>query len=253
MIFRIDYADIAERDRRVARVPGERWRLRRASRRREEFSKYIEILPNFLNIKISCAIIYLNMALPCKFHKAMEQLYWDAYADLDSDDSIYLLTWNPKPRFYNYDHNGDNDYVMQWMTMLRTLLKSLRCLSKYAFVAEISDVGKLHIHGFLTIADKVKYHRSFLPSLRNNGFIKISKLKKLQRKSVKYHVKDIKETRQYFISEPDLPYVLTHENDKVVNKMYHRYVLFIKNPDEPKEVLKKRNVMCYLEFLSEED
>lgn len=183
----------------------------------------------------------------------MADVYWDAYGSLDSDDSIYLLTWNPQPRFYNYDHNGNNDYIMQWYTMLRTLLKSIRCLSKYAFTAEISDQGKLHIHGFLVVSDKVKYHKSFLPSLRKNGFIKLVKLKKLQRKSVKYHVKDLRETSLYFAQEPELPIVLTHDNQKEINKMYHKYVLFVKNPIEPKQKIQKRNVMCFLEFESSEE
>lgn len=145
----------------------------------------------------------------------MKQIYKDAWNDIEDDDTVYFMTWNPKPKFYGYDNGGENDYKMQWFTMLDKLVQSARCLSKYAFVAEISDQGKLHMHGWYVIKDAVKYHKSWLPTLRTNGFIKNPKVKSVKWKSFKYHVKDLESTIEYIT---DIDCVITHHNCKTILK-----------------------------------
>lgn len=178
-------------------------------------------------------------------------LFRDEWNKIDPLDKVYLITWNPKPRFYNYDLHGENDYEMQWRTMIDKLCCIDRCYQLFAFVAEISDVGKLHMHGFIVVNDRVKYHKQFLPTLRNNGFIKVSKAKSLKWGTFKYHVKELSDTAPYIKCNP---YVLTSENIKAVKKELALYKSLIAHSydEKGKKAIKKINVMRMLDFISEE-
>lgn len=187
------------------------------------------------------------MALPRKtVAKLSREAYRTFWSEIMSEDTVYLITWNPKPRFYNYDLHGNNDYEAQWRTMLDKLLTVNRCSSKYAFVAEISDQGKLHMHGSMVIRDKVKYHKSFLPTLRNNGFVKISKATSHSWKTFKYHVKDLFATADYI---KDNPIVITSDNRDDVLRELNLYKSLIAYHYDVKQI-KKRNVM---EMLMDEE
>lgn len=194
------------------------------------------------------------MALPGNFSEkpkcdTFRSLYTAAWSDITTDDTVTLITWSPKPRFLNHDKYGDNDYNIQWMTMLDILLNVNRCASKYAFVAEITDVGRLHMHGFIVVTDKVKYHKSFLPSLKRNGFIKPSKATSNAWKTFKYHVKDINVTPQYIT---EYPIVLNHLNRDYVRKRLTLYKCLVAVNYEEKSI-KKRNVMDMLQFVGDSD
>lgn len=188
------------------------------------------------------------MALPRFFAKETEQkveenesLYWDSYGDITNEDTVYLLTWNPKPRFYSFDKHGDNDYNLQWLTMVEKLIRSIRCLSKYAFVAEISDAGKLHMHGFFVAKDPVKLHKSFLPGLRNTGYIKLNPVRKLQRKTMNYHVKDLHNTLSHFPNSTT-PIVLCDRSLQILHNEIGLIKAFALAPDLPKKTIRKLDV-----------
>lgn len=193
------------------------------------------------------------MALPPDFSENQATsylgLYRTAWSDITTDDTVTLITWSPKPRFIDYDKHGDNDYNMQWMTMLDVLLNVNRCSSKYAFVAEITDVGRLHMHGFIVITDKVKYHKSFLPSLKRNGFIKVDKASSNNWKTFKYHVKEINITPQYIT---EYPVVLNHINRFWIRKRLTLFKCLVANNYEEK-CIKKRNVMDMLRYEGDSD
>lgn len=180
-------------------------------------------------------------------------LYRNAWNDLEEYDKVILITWNPKPRFYNYDHNGNNDFEMQWRTMLDKLFEANRCCSRYAFVAEISDAGKLHMHGFLVVSDKIKYYKKFLPTLRANGFIKIIKASSHRWKTFKYHVKEVDFTSDA-ITQSGI--VLTHFNYKTMKRELTVYKSLIVHEYDVKK-LRKRNIMSMLnpdlDFLSQSE
>lgn len=191
------------------------------------------------------------MALSRK-KKSMSQakrLYMEQYKELTPLCNVILITWNPKPGFYNYDKYGDNDFDIQWVTMLDVLLRANRCCSNYAFVAEVSEQGKLHMHGFLVVSDKIKYLRSFLPTLRKNGFIKVSKANSHDWKTFKYHIKDIKETGELINK---FPIVLTKKNYLEINRDVTLLKVFVPINDE-KVKIKKRNVMEMIRFESESE
>lgn len=177
-------------------------------------------------------------------------VYKDAWNDIEDYDKVILITWNPKPRFYNYDKHGENNFDMQWWTMALLLVEADRCCSRFAFVPELSEDGKLHMHGWYVVSDKVKYYKSFLPKLRSSGFIKKSKAKSHNWKTFRYHVKDLEETCDYVTELHDLP--ITHFNVKHVKKHYHLKKMLLSTNYDLK--VKKRNVLQMLqkELLMEE-
>lgn len=186
------------------------------------------------------------MALPrSEQSDAMLDLFRESYHQIEEDQTLYLITWNPKPRFYSYDKLGKNDYVMQWQTMLDKLVNITRCSKLFAFVAEISDVGKLHMHGWLQLNDPIKFHKSFLPTLRKNGYLKLNKANSHNWKTVRYHVKDLYNTSMH-ITDDDYPIVLTPNNVKVVTKRLTILKALVLNPDLPKKAVKKLNVFTML-------
>jgi len=190
------------------------------------------------------------MALPRKTEiNQAKDLYCDQYNEITDVCTVMLITWNPKPRFYNYDKYGDNDFDVQWVTMLDVLLRANRCCSNYAFVAEISELGKLHMHGFLVVSDKIKYLRSFLPTLRKNGFISVSKASSHGWKTFKYHVKDIPNTCELI---KKFPIVLTKKNYLQMNRDVTLLKVFVP-PDNEKAKIKKKNVMEMIEFESQSE
>lgn len=178
--------------------------------------------------------------------------YKDAWRDIDFEvDTVYLITWNPKPSFYGYDTAGYNNFDVQWWTMIRQLCKHIRCLEKYALVPEVSDCGKLHLHGWYVVKDKRKYKRGFLPSLRATGFIKIGKVNKHQWKTYRYHIKDLNDGSTAELMDP---VVLTHNTHDVIKQYYDRIELFAPVVETKSEKLRK-SVLTYLakEIADEDD
>lgn len=180
------------------------------------------------------------MALPPVFSDQHRQPYVSAWSDINFDeDTVWLITWNPKPKFYNYDKYGENDYNMQWHTMIDALSKSIRCLLKFAFVPEVSEVGKLHMHGWYVIKDKVKYRKSFKRMLLRTGMVKESQVKYHEWKTYKYHIKELKDITPQFVTNIR-PLCYTHENRKYIERsLTLKQVLVAVDYDKK---IKKRNV-----------
>lgn len=117
---------------------------------------------------------------------------------LDTSVPFRFLTWNPKPRYIDHQKFTPNNYNLQWYTMLLTLISVMqRACSMYCFIPEIGENGKLHCHGWFLVKDMVKFHKSFLPTLRRKGFVKIDKISKLSNKSFDYYKKDLVETKRF--------------------------------------------------------
>lgn len=114
---------------------------------------------------------------------------------LDSD--YYFITWNPKPKFYNYDKYGNNDYNNQWHLMMKKLIRIKHISKHYVIVPEVSENGKLHCHGWFQCNDIVKYHKSFRPSLRRIGSLKTPKISTIASNSFEYYKKDLHITKQF--------------------------------------------------------
>lgn len=191
------------------------------------------------------------MALPAIFGKKEKtdlssDTFRNAFNEIDILEKVYLITWNPKPRFYNYQPFEENDYNLQWMTMIDVLCMADRCCSNYAFVPEISPEGKLHMHGWFIISDKVKYHKSFLPSLKRNGFIKKLPANSHGWKTFQYHVKDVQETVEYLTEFDNI--VLTPDTTDSLKKRIRRYRTLCDKIDKPKKfAIQKQNVMLMIQ------
>lgn len=142
-----------------------------------------------------------------------------ACSDIHYDNKVYMFTWNPKPTFYQYDKYGDNDYKSQWVKMITVLKHIDRCSNCYCIVPEISDDGKLHVHGWFRLDDKVKWLKSVKRGITNNGFIKLNRLYVAIEK-IDYYYKELDETREIL---NDLMFVLTPFTMKEVLRRILRY------------------------------
>lgn len=177
-----------------------------------------------------------------------DKVYEYAWDEIEEYDKVMLITWNPKPRFYAYDPYGDNNYPRQWNTMLEVLCEAYRTCSRFAFVPEISEDGKLHMHGWYVIKDRLKYHKSFLPSLRKNGFIKKSKARSHEWKTFKYHVKELEITREYLPDYESM--VITHMNYMYFKKLVNLQRILNSEMEKNKKLVKKYNVLKMIEDYS---
>lgn len=117
-----------------------------------------------------------------------------AVDQLEYDKVVYLITWNPRPNFYQYDKLGQNDYIAQWIKMMTVLKKLTRVSKCFCIVPEISDEGKLHCHGWFHMTDRIKWLKSVKRAFQYNGFMKINKLNTAIEK-IDYYYKDIETTK----------------------------------------------------------
>lgn len=150
-------------------------------------------------------------------------LYKDAWENIEEMDDVIFITWNPKPRFYPCTEERDGlisiNYNVQWLMMLQKLVLVDRCCRNYGIVAEVSDTGKLHCHGFLVLKDKIKYNKQFLPTLQRNGFVKVTVAK--SHKWFEYHVEDVDETIQYIHKYPHLIALTPVTIDEAKTTLFH--------------------------------
>lgn len=127
---------------------------------------------------------------------------YDEQIELINGRKTLLFTWNPRPRFYNYNVHDENDYNLQWITMCDKIIGLERCSDTYSIIAEISDQGKLHCHGFIVLTDKIKWHKKVLPTFKNNGFVKLNKATSTNKKTFVYHYKHMDSTQEYIDRYP---------------------------------------------------
>lgn len=166
------------------------------------------------------------MAQPADFYL---QEYKKCFDDVEEFDKVHLITWNPKPIFYDYKPYGDNDYLMQWRSMVDLLCEGRRCLSRFCFVPEISDEGKLHMHGWYVVLDHKNYYKSFLPKLKRNGFVKKAKAKSHDFKTFVYHTKDFDATNDVLSYWSN--FLVNHYNATLWRHEITHYKLMLKPSD----------------------
>lgn len=128
-----------------------------------------------------------------------------ACEDIHYDNKVYMFTWNPKPNFYQYDKLGNNDFKCQWVKMITVLKHINRCSNSYCLVPEISDEGKLHVHGWFRLDDKLKWLKSVKPMITRNGFMKINRLY-VPIERIDYYYKELDETKGIL---NEMMYILT--------------------------------------------
>lgn len=190
------------------------------------------------------------MALPRTFSKTertdmSNDSYRDTWNEIDELEKVILITWTPNDRFYAYNKYGANDYNLQWRTMLNVLCEAPRCCSLFAFMPEISPEGRLHMHGWFIVKDKVKYHKSFLPSLKRGGFIKKKPANSKGWKTFVYHIKDTHDTVEYLTDFDNI--CLNSDNCSEVKKLIRRDIVLNQPKNgEPKIQTRKINVFAMI-------
>jgi len=144
--------------------------------------------------------LYLNMDLS-DFGNA-KAMYKNLVAGLSKTQEILLFTWNPKPSFALFDPYDPHRFDKEWLAMIDILQRIKVCSDNYGLVAEISDSGKLHCHGFIHIIDKIKWFKSVRPWIAQHGFIKDRVARKIQWKTFRYHSTDIPFTLTMITENP---------------------------------------------------
>lgn len=147
-------------------------------------------------------------------------------------NTVWLFTWNPSDKKVGTDH----DYQTKWDNMITGYLKHFnRCMYKYCILPEISDAGRLHVHGWFVIKDKVKWVKSVKPRLQRSGRFKMSKkFEKCKKDPFYYYKKDIEDTIQIF---PQRTLPIYHYNIKdVLKEIKHMVISRIKEKTQIKNV-----------------
>lgn len=137
--------------------------------------------------------------------------------DIDySIDTVYLFTWNPNKKLM-----PDNDqYLLKWETMICKILKQFtRCMKWYCIMPEVSDMGRVHCHGWFVIGDKIKWLKSIKPTLQMHGHCKFNKLRHVN--GFNYYVKDIDVASNYFSDY--YPYC-HYNNEDIIKKIRQKYL-----------------------------
>lgn len=145
--------------------------------------------------------------------------------DIGEDDTVMLFTWNPSDKSISpLDRN------MKWDTMISKYLKGLhRCCKKFCVVPEVSEMGRLHCHGWFIIKDKVKWVKSVLPKLQRHGMFKMNKMN--SKKGLAYYKKDYEVTNELLRMSLPFCHYTVNSYMKYLRKEYLKKVEKHKNVD----------------------
>lgn len=164
----------------------------------------------------------------CSDSEEVENVYslfnQEALMDVPEEDTVYAYTLNPNPKVYK-SVDVNKQYSQIFMLLLQ---KAPKVFKHFSFTPELTQQGNIHIHGWFTIKDKVKYYKWFLPKSKCLGFVVVKN--KVDEKWYEYIEKDMD-----FMNEiiEDLPVPYTHKdtipylkqwNEKRKCASYARYV-----------------------------
>lgn len=85
--------------------------------------------------------------------------------------SLWAFTLCPDPKRYpSYDAEA------QYHTIIQTLLQKpfmRNTFNTFEFYPELTQEGNIHLHGYFSVKDRIKYFKVFLPLCKKIGFIKL--------------------------------------------------------------------------------
>lgn len=142
------------------------------------------------------------MTLPRDFYAYFG---YEADEDIFDTDTVYLYTWAPNPARYP----TTKPYEQYRILLDLVLLNADKVFRTFAFSPEMTCNGNVHIHGWYTIKDAVKYFKWWLPKCKQFGFVKVDKMR--DKSALEYYKKDI-DLMNELMDEYDLPIPLTHVN-----------------------------------------
>lgn len=130
----------------------------------------------------------------------------------------FTLAPNPK-RFPTTNPTGQYKSLLSSIFLNRDLKQ---VFTKFLFTPELTEEGNIHIHGYYSVKDAIKYHRWFLPACKSIGFIKI-------KNNVdpywvnEYVTKDMDEMEN--ILKNDVPLPLTEQNFDEYKEYKPKYLM----------------------------
>lgn len=132
--------------------------------------------------------------------KLIRKIITEAESLVDEDDKIVFITCNPKSR------HDDLSYKAKWKHMMRTIYMLKHVSYKFCIMPEISDKGRLHLHGWIVVNDKARWILA-MKQFRRLGISRFDD-QKHKGKGLDYYKKDIETTMQIL---PDMHYPVTYD------------------------------------------
>lgn len=145
--------------------------------------------------------------------KCEGEIYADKYKN--NLEAFYAFTLTPNPKLY-----PSNDPTEQYNVILNSILfrsDLTKIFQSFLFTPELSENGNIHIHGYYSILDLVKYHKWFLPACKSIGFVLVKK-KVDEDWTNNYVIKDMNKMED--ILGPDCPIPLTYDNYLFYKELY---------------------------------
>lgn len=146
---------------------------------------------------------------PRELYEALVLSYQEDFSLLDN---VYAFTWNPDPVRYSSKTPSD-----QYESLLHYIYKNYKIFGKFVFIPELTLNGYIHIHGIFTMKDRISFYKTFLPIIKNIGFVVIKPCTNIDG-WINYLIKDIKAMSE--ILREELPIPLTSDNIELYKKLH---------------------------------
>jgi len=91
----------------------------------------------------------------------------------DNLEAFYAFTLAPNPKLYPSDDPSEQYNVVLNSIFFKTDLTKV--FSVFLFTPELTENGNIHIHGYYSVSDLVKYYKWFIPACKSIGFVMIKK------------------------------------------------------------------------------
>lgn len=122
-------------------------------------------------------------------------------------EAFHAFTWAPNPKYYKSFDPNDQYYTLLACVLLKKNI--INTFQVFLFTPELTESGNIHIHGYFSIKDSVKYFKWFLPLCKSFGYVMV-KGKVDTKWTEEYVLKDMNKMED--ILDFECPCPLTDEN-----------------------------------------
>lgn len=117
------------------------------------------------------------------------------------------FTWAPNPnRYRSLDPTQQYKALLACVLLKRPIKDTFNV---FLFTPELTETGNIHIHGYYSIKDSIKYYNWFLPAVKSFGFVTVKSIVN-ETWTHDYVCKDM--TKMEDILDHDVPIPLTNDN-----------------------------------------
>lgn len=136
-----------------------------------------------------------------------------AEEDIDYDTKIIMFTLSPNPQ--RKGRGGAVDQKQLYISDIDKVFSHFHtCMSAYVVSPELNQTGNIHYHGWFQIKDKYKFYKHVINRLHKLGFVKLTKVKYLDKDWSGYCQKDYELMKAVMYPWPIPLTHLTYKNIK---------------------------------------